>query len=234
MNEQEAVPGVRLMSALVVRAPFDASILPAYEAKGGVVDIDWAPTTVLMDNIEKGARGDAIIVTVPAMDELVLRGIVDAASRVELVDSRIGVAVRAGAEHHDISTVEALVQTLLNARSVAYSLGGASGIYFQKLISQLGIADQINAKASTIPQGFTARQITEGNADVAIQQISELLVVEGVEVIGPLPEAVQSTTSFSAAAFVGCENADAVAELFDHLRSDASAIAYREKGLELR
>jgi molybdate transport system substrate-binding protein len=225
---------LHVMSALVVRSPFDESILAEYEKTGNKADVEWAPTTVLMDNIKNGARADAIIATVSAVDSLIEQGIVDPSSRIELVDSKLGLAVKKGEAHPDISTVEALKETLLNARSVAYSVGGASGIYFQDLLKKMGIADEVNAKASPIPQGFTAEQIVAGNADVAIQQVSELLVVKGIEVIGTLPESVQSTTSFSAVTFKGSSRTEQARGFLNHLLSDGSVQAYKHKGLEMR
>lgn len=225
---------VKVISALVVRSPFDADILPAWEKQGHAVEVKWNPTTVIMDNIHNGYRTDVAIVTVAAMDELIEAGIVDASTRVELVESRIGLAVKAGEPHPDISDKDALVKTLLNARSIAYSLGGASGIYFKTLIEKLGIADEVNSKASTIPEGFTAEKLISGEASLAVQQISELLVVPGIEVVGPLPEAVQKATSFSAAVFKDAQDPQQSQAFLSHLQSLDSASAYKAQGLDPR
>lgn len=225
---------VQVISALVVRSPFDADILPRWEAQGNGVEVKWNPTTVIMDNIRSGYRTDVAIVTVAAMDELVEAGIVDASTRIELVESRIGLAVKAGEPHPDISDTNALVNTLLTARSIAYSLGGASGIYFETLIEKLGIADEVNRKASTIPEGFTAEKLISGEASLAVQQISELLVVPGIEVVGPLPEAVQKATSFSAAVFKNSPTPELSQAFLTHLQSAPSAKAYQDQGLDPR
>lgn len=225
---------VQVISALVVRSPFDAGILPAWEEQGNGVEVKWNPTTVIMDNIRSGYRTDVAIVTVAAMDELIEAGIVDGSTRIELVESRIGLAVKAGEPHPNIADTDALVETLRNARSVAYSLGGASGIYFKTLIEKLGIAEEVNSKASTIPEGFTAEKLTTGEASLAVQQISELLVVPGIEVIGPLPEAVQKATSFSAAVFKDAKNPQLSQAFLSHLQSAASASAYQAQGLDPR
>lgn len=223
---------VEAVCALVVRSPFDAQILPAWEKQGHSVDIKWNPTTVIMDNLRAGERSDVAVVTVSAMDELIAAGIVEAETRVELVESRIGLAVKAGEAHPDIRDKEAFIATLLNARSVAYSLGGASGIYFKTLIEKLGIADEINAKATTIPEGFTAEKLVTGEASLAIQQISELMVVPGIEIIGALPDAVQKATSFSAARFKEAKNPQLAQQFLQHLQSPEAAKAYKEQGLE--
>src|SRR6185437_11142847 len=107
-------------------------------------------------------------------------------------------AVKAGAAHPDIATEAALGAALLGARSVAYSRLGASGIYFAQLIEQLGIASEVNARATIIPAGFTAEKLLTGEADLAVQQISELMQVGGIEVVGPIPHDLQTPAVFSA------------------------------------
>jgi len=229
MNNSTAI---QIISALVVRSPFDAEILPAWQQQGHAVEVKWTPTTVIMDNIRDGYRSDIAIVTVGAMDELIAAGIVDGSSRIELVESRIGLAVKAGEPHPDIATTEALVATLLAARSVAYSIGGASGIYFNAMIEKLGIAEAVNARASTIPEGFTAEKLISGEASLAVQQVSELLVVPGIEVIGRLPEAVQKTTAFSAALFKTASQPELCRDFLRHLQSAEASRAYQAKGLD--
>ena len=223
---------VQVICTIVVRAPFDADIVSAWEKHGNGVDIKWNTTTVIMDNIRSGLRTDVAIVTAAAMDELVKAGIVDGSTRVELVESRIGLAVKAGETHPNIADTDALMETLRNARSVAYSLGGASGIYFKTLIEKLGIAEDVNSRATTIPEGFTAEKLITGEASLAVQQISELLVVPGIEVIGTLPEAVQKATVFSAAVFKDAQDPDLGKAFIKHLQSAESASAYQAKGLD--
>lgn len=226
---------IRLFSSLAIRAPFiglennwqqqhpDQPLL-----------IDWNPTSVIEKKMAAGEKADAVILTVPVMDRAIAEGVIVPESRVELVDSKIGLAMLPDAQAPDISSVEALKSALLNARSVAYSLGGASGIYFQTLLKKLGIEDEINARATTIPEGFTAEQLVKGNADIAVQQISELLMVEGIKVIGPLPEAVQKVTSFSGGIFSDAANPQGAAALLDSLLSAEARKAYEAFGLECR
>ena len=117
-------------------------------------------------------------------------------------------------------------------RSICYSVGGASGIYFQQLITKLGIADVINAKASPIPSGFTAEKLLTGDADLAVQQVSELKVVPAAEIIGKFPEELQLVTSFSAAIMRSTTNPEAAARLIASLTGPQAAIAYRESGVD--
>jgi molybdate transport system substrate-binding protein len=224
---------LKLMSGLAIRAPFDAVLVPDFQAAGHTVSIDWQPTTVIMKNIADGQRADAVFVINTAMDELIRQGVVDAATRTEVVVSRLGLAVRAGAPHPDISTPEAFRQALLNARSVAFSNAGASGIYFRGLVDRLGIADAVTAKATIIPAGFTAEKLVTGEADLAVQQISELLVVAAIEVVGPFPDAYQSTSAFSAAVFKDSRNNTLALDFLREVRSQRAAEAYQRFGLEL-
>jgi molybdate transport system substrate-binding protein len=231
MNEAKNAP-VRLMSALVVRGAFDAAIVPAFETTGGAIEVDWSPTSVIMTKIAEGARADAVFVLSDAMDRLVADGLVEPASRIEVCRSRYGIAVAAGAAHPSIETVDSLVQALTSARSVAFSRTGASGIYFDKLLQKLGIADAIRAKATIIPSGFTAEKLVSGEADIAVQQMSELMVVPGVEVVGPFPDPVQEVTAFCAAIMRGAVELEETSRFLSMLVSAEAARAYRKNGLE--
>lgn len=223
---------VNVICSIVVRSPFDAEILPAWNNAGHQQRIEWLSTAVIMDNIRSGYRADVAIVTVEAMEELIECGIVDADSRIELVESKIGLAVKAGEPHPAIATTNDLINTLCHTRSVAYSLAGASGLYFQSLIKTLGIEEQVKSKASTVAAGFTAEKLVCGEASLAIQQFSELMMVPGIEIIGPLPEAVQQVTAFSAAVFKQAADAHAAQAFLCHLQSAASAKAFESKGLD--
>jgi len=222
----------QLKCALVVRGAFDAHVIPAFEAAGGRAAIHWAPTTVIMKALEAGEIADAVLVLSDAMDRLIAENRVEPETRVDAVRSRYGLAVKAGAPHPDISTVEALKQTLTAARSVAYSRTGASGIYFAGLLPRLGLAEAVNAKATIIPQGFTAEKLVSGEADIAVQQISELMVVPGIEVVGPFPDPVQEVTTFAAAILRGATDRAGAARFLAGLTTPEAAAAYRASGLE--
>ena len=228
----EIQENTRLMCALVVRGAFDAHVVPAFAAAGGAVAIDWAPTAVIMEKIAAGETADAVLVLSGAMDRLIAEGRVEAGSRVEIARSRYGIAVRKGASHPDIGTVEALKRTLTQARSVAYSRAGASGIYFAGLLPRLGIEAAVNARATIIPQGFTAEKLVSGEADIAVQQISELMVVDGIAVVGPFPDPVQEVTTFCAAVMRGAADPEGAARFIAGLTTAEAAAAYRESGLE--
>lgn len=221
-------------SGLVVRSPFDASLVGLYQAEHGPVDITWTPTTVLMKHIENGLRCDLVIVTDQAMDTLIDQGIVDIRSRRPLIVSGIGFAVKQGAPKPDISSPEKLKAALLAARSICYSIGGASGIHFKTVLAGLGIEKEVTAKACPIPEGFTAEKLITGEADLAVQQISELLVVSGIDIVGPLPGDLQKSTSFAIAQFSQSDKKQAGAVFIDIVTSPDAKAEYQRFGLECR
>jgi molybdate transport system substrate-binding protein len=228
----KAREAISVMSALAVEVAFTRSIIPTFEAASNVdVRILWDPTTVLMRRIENGERADVIVAISGSMKALADSKIVRGQSVVEIAQVGLGLAVKSGAPHPAIATSREFINTLTNARAVAYSKGGASGIYFSELIARLGIADQINTRAVTIPAGFTAEKVASGEADLAVQQISELMSVEGVEVIGPFPAEYQKTTNFSAAVFSDAANPEGAAKFIQALRTEHSQEAYRAGGL---
>jgi len=178
---------VRVLSTLALKGAI-TSLAQAFEAESGVaIAADFAPTLNLLDRLKKGEAADVLILTEEGLGGLVAAGEVVVGTAVDLARSWVGVAVKAGKPHPDIRSEDALRTALLAARSVAYSRLGASGIYFAKLIAQLGIAEAINARATIVPVGFTAERLITGEADLAIQQISELKQVKGVEIVGPVP-----------------------------------------------
>src|SRR3954471_15052021 len=130
---------VRALCGLAIMGAVEQTILPAYRASGHEADITWDPTTKLMERINAGERGDVVVLISWAINELIDREIITAKSRAPIARARLGLGVRAGQPKPDISTVAAFRQALLDAPSIVYSRGGASGIYFEQLIDQLGI-----------------------------------------------------------------------------------------------
>jgi molybdate transport system substrate-binding protein len=173
-----------------------------------------------------------VILTREGLDGLKAEGTVVAESCVDLARSFVGLAVKAGADHPDIATEPAFRAALLAARSVAYSGLGASGIFFAQLIERMGIATAINARASIIRQGFTAERLQTGEADLAVQQISELKLVAGIEVVGPIPLHLQNPAVFSGGCIAASKNADQAERLLKFLASPDVAPALRESGLK--
>lgn len=219
----------RLMSTLAI-AGLLREAAPALDAAlGARVEVDLAPTRALEARIRAGERADAAVLTAEAIAALSAEGVLDGLTARPLAHSRVGLAVKAGAPHPDISSVEALRRLLLGVPSLCYSRAGASGIFFAGLIERLGIAEEVGAKAVVIPQGFTAEKLVTGEAAIAFQQVSELMEVPGIEVVGPLPEGAQTVAVFSGAAFAGSE---AGAALVGALARLCTPEALGAKGLE--
>jgi molybdate transport system substrate-binding protein len=195
------------------------------------IDADFAPTVGLLERLRNAEAADVVILTREGLDELIVEGRVAAASCVDLARSYVGIAVKAGRVHPDISTEAALRTALTQARAVAYSRIGASGIYFATLIEQLGIASDINARA-VITAGFTAERLLTDEADLAVQQISELKQVPGVKIVGPIPYELQTPAVFSAGRMAVSRQPAAADALLMFLSSPEAAPALRESGLE--
>jgi molybdate transport system substrate-binding protein len=184
------------------------------------------------DRLAHGERADVVIMAAGGIDELAKAGRLVAGSRADLARSSIGLAVRAGGAKPDISTVEALTRALLAAKSVAYS-SSVSGVYVStELFQRLGIATEMANKSRRIESEPVGVAVARGDAELGFQQISELRPVPGLEVVGPLPPAVQRVTIFAAAAGAGAPNPAGGRALITFLASPAAAAAIARSGLE--
>jgi molybdate transport system substrate-binding protein len=219
----------RLMSTLAIAGLLRAARPSIEAALGAPIEVELAPTRALEARIRAGEHADAAVLTAEAIAALGAEGVLDAATTQPLAHSRVGLAVKAGAPHPDISSVDALRRLLLAVPTLCYSRAGASGIFFAELIERLGIAAEVNAKAVVIPQGFTAERLVSGEAAIAFQQVSELMEVEGIEVVGPLPDGANTLAVFSGAAFAGSAEGRA---LLDAVAAACTPDALRARGLE--
>ncbi len=208
-------------------------LIPAIErASGQSIQVDYGSTNLLMEKIAGGATGDLAVLSLEAVDDLIEKGVLRPGSRVDLAKSSIGVAVRAGTVAPAIGTVDALRAALVAANSVVYSKTGISGMYMPELMSKLGIVDQIAAKAVYPSRGSVGEALARGEAEIALQQISELLPVPGISVVGPLPAVVQLVTVFSAGVFASAAAPQAARGLIEQLMTNAARSLYTAKGLE--
>jgi molybdate transport system substrate-binding protein len=202
------------------------TIVTAYGASMGN-----APDSI-PSRLQRGEPVDVVILASGALDELIKQGKVVAGSRVDLVRSSIGMAVRAGAPKPDISTVDGLKRTLLEAKSIAYS-DSASGVYLShEMFQHLGIADQIREKCKRIASEPVGAVVARGDAEIGFQQISELLPVPGIDYVGPLPSEVQKVTVFSAGISAGAKQPQAARALIKFLASPAVVPTIKKTGLE--
>lgn len=223
---------LKVFSTLAVQAALP-SLVKQYEAASSIsVDVHFEPTNGLLARIAAGEAADIAILTRSAVDDLTAKGVLAADSVADIAISLVGIAVKASAARPDISSVESLEASLLQAKSIAYSRIGASGVFFAELVQRLGIADEVNAKATVIPSGLTAELAARGEVELAVQQVSELMLVPGIDVVGPLPPGAESVTMFSAAVLVRSGQADAARALIACLRSPEAAQALTVAGLQ--
>jgi molybdate transport system substrate-binding protein len=223
---------MRVLSTLAVQGALPALIARFEVETGAKVEASFAPTNGLLVRIEGGEMADVAILTREGADTLARRGVLDGGSVVDIVRSLVGIAVKAGEPKPDIATPEALKRTLLLARSIAYSRIGASGVLFADLIQRLGIADAVNAKSIILPSGLTGEVAARGEAELAVQQLSELMLVPGLDMVGPLPASLQTPGLFSAAIFTASRNAGTARAFLQSLTSEKAAAAFKEAGLE--
>ena len=227
-----------VFSTIGVRSAAEQLFAQFDKASGHKLAVTWGTAPMLVKRIEGGDTTDVVVLSRAGIDALQKQGKIAAGSVVTLASSGVGIAVKAGAPKPDISTPDALKKTLLAAKSIAYSepsAGGASGVYFAKLLERMGIAEQMKPKTKYPPPGgFSANLLMTGEAELAVQQKPELLHVAGAEVIGLLPGDLNVITEFAAAIMTGCKNADVAAALIKALHSLQATAVFRVKGLDPR
>jgi molybdate transport system substrate-binding protein len=209
-----------------------AELRPRFEqAVGCPISVRLGPTAALAKEIEAGAAFDVAVLTVPAIEAFTRSGAVAAGSRADLARSCVGLTVTPGLPKPDIATVEAFKRALLAARRVCYTLNGASGKHFAGLLPKLGIADAVNAKALVI-DGFVAEYVVRGDADLGVQQVSEIRAVPGSVLVGPIPEEVNVHTVFAAAIGAKARDAAAARALVGELAGTPTRDVALAKGLD--
>jgi molybdate transport system substrate-binding protein len=218
--------------------PAYLELVPEYErTTHDVLVTEYGPSMGATHNaipmrLNRGEEIDVIIMAAPRLEGLVKEGKVRAEGRVDLARSNIAMAVKAGAPKPDISTLDALKKTLLAAKSIACS-DSDSGIYLTtELFQMLGIADRIKGRVMKIEATPVGEAVASGNAEIGFQQISELLPVKGIDIVGPLPPGAQRVTFFAAGIPVTAKNPEGAKRLIQWLASPAAHAAIHKSGLE--
>lgn len=227
---------MKVFSAIAVQGVVEALVHAFEQAHRCPLDFTWATAPLLLKRLQSGERADALILNRAVTDTLLASGGIVGGSDVVIARSATAIAVKAGAPRPDISTPEALKRTLLEAKAIAYTdpaAGGASGIYFAKLLERLGIADEINAKTKfPPPSGYAGMFLPTGEADLAIQQVPELLHVPGIEIVGPLPGDLHMVTVFVAGIPADSTQPVLAKAWIESLRTPEAKALVRAKGLE--
>ena len=212
------------------------ALVPDFEKQTGskvVVDNDTAGG--LQKRIEGGETFDVAVITPAIVDDLAGKGKIASGSRANLASVGIGVVVKDGAPKPDVSTVEAFKNALLAAKTVAYidpASGGSSGIYVDKLLERLGIADQVRPKAKLKKGCYVADLIVSGEAELGVHQISEIVPVKGVVLVGPLPKEIQNTTTYAAGLSASPQNKEAAQALIRIFSGPEAAAVLKSKGMD--
>jgi molybdate transport system substrate-binding protein len=212
-------------------------LIPGFEqASGDRVIPTWATAALLNERVKKGEPADVLISTRSGIEALLKSGTIVAGSETDLARVGVAVAVRRGAAKPDISTADAFKRTLLAARAIGYSdpaAGGVSGVHFAAVAERLGIAGEVKAKSKFPPaSGLSATLLVSGEADLAVQQVSELMAVPGAEIVGPLPKELQLVTTFTAGVPAKAAQAEAARAFVRYLQSAAAGKVLQGKGLE--
>jgi molybdate transport system substrate-binding protein len=212
------------------------ALAPDFErASGHKLSVRIEAGSAIPAKIKAGEDADLVIAGDGTIDALVKAGKIPDANRRNVLLSGVGVAVRAGAPKPDISTPEKLKTALLAAKSVAYSTGatrGPSGRHFASVIARLGIAEQLKPKTVLVEVGPVGAVVAKGEAEIGAQQVSELLAVSGVDVVGPLPGDLQQALIYTSGIPSNARNAEAARTFVEFLTSEAAASEIRKKGLE--
>ena len=216
--------------------PVVVELVPAFEkATGHKVTVDNDTAGALMKRVAGGEAFDVLATAPGGLTELTKTGKVVNEPPVVLAKVGIGVAVKQGAPKPDISTTEALKQELLKARKVAMidpAAGGSSGIYLAKLFDQWGIGDTIKAKAVLVPGGLVATRVVNGEADIALHQISEILAVKEAVLVGPIPADIQNYTVYAGGISAASKETEAARAFVKMLAGPEAAAVLKAKGME--
>jgi molybdate transport system substrate-binding protein len=222
-----------VMSTGAVKAPFTDATDKWSKDTGHRVTATFDPAGPLRDKIASGVRGDIVIIPVENFAALEKDGIIVPGTRRDLGAVSMGAAVKEGATVPDISTVEALKSTLRQAKTVTYMNPerGSSGKYFDTVVlPKLGMRDEVRAKAKFGEGGSTADKVANGEAEIAFQNVSELMTVKGVKVVGLLPAELQSPIVYSGAVMKDAKNPKEARELLDYLSSPTGRKAFLDRG----
>ena len=230
-----AAAEIKVYSTIGVKGALE-DLAPKFEkATGNKLNITWGLISGFVKKAQEGDVPDVLIVSRPGIDSLTKDGKI-AAGGVTLGKSIFAFGVKQGAPKPDISTVDAMKKTLLSARAVGYTnpaAGGASGVYFSKMIEKLGIASELKAKSKfPPPAGFVGTFLTNGEVDIAFQSKPELATTPGVDVIGPPPGDLGHTNVFAAGVGAASKNGEAGKALLKFLTSPEAQAVFKAKGFD--
>jgi len=221
----------------IATQPVVETLIPRFEAEHGCrFSAVWNTAPAMVMRLQAGELGDVLLLNRASIETMTAAGRLIEGSQAPIASSATAIAVKAGARRPDISSVEALKRSLREAKAISYSdpdAGGASGIYFAKLLKDWGMEREINAKTKfPPPAGLTAQFLVTGEADFALQQKPELLAVPGVEIVGFLPGKLHMVTHFVAGIEKQSRHVALAKAFIDTLRTPEARAAFAERGLD--
>lgn len=227
---------IKMLSANGMREVME-DLGPRFErATGHRLAIAFATLGVIVQRVEGGETADVVAIPRQGIDRLVKDGKARGATATVLARAGIGVVVRKGRPKPDISTPEALKRTLLAAKSITYldpAAGGTSGVHFAKVLDRLGISAEMKPKTVLHPNARAAGAlVANGEAEIGVNLIQELMPLPGIDLVGPLPGDLQNTLVFTAIIMTGAKDAAAAKALIDFLRTPEAAVVIKAKGME--
>jgi molybdate transport system substrate-binding protein len=213
--------------------PVISELAPAFEAASGhKLSVRWEVMPTMKRQIDAGAVFDVAILTPELMDDAVKQGRLDGASRAVIAKTGAGLAVRKGARKPDISTVEAFQRTLLGAQSIGYTADGAAGNAFLAMLDRLGVATELKTRLKPLAGGAAVTPVARGEVEMTVTTIPGILEEPGAELVGPLPDALQSWVVYTAAVHAGAKEPAAGRALIAFLQTPAAKAVIRAKGVE--
>jgi molybdate transport system substrate-binding protein len=223
---------LRVLASNALKSTLEEAGPPFEKATGNKLTVTFGAAAELKVDIEKGVPLDIAILTTAAIDDLIKEGKLAAAGRADIARSAVGVAVRKGASKPDIGTAEGFKRAMLEAKSIGYVEAGATAPYIKSLFERLGIADQVKAKLKPLPSSDpAANAVANGEAELGITQISEILPYAGAELLGPLPSELQLYTVYPAAIATNAKEREAASALIKFLASPPAIAVLKAKGL---
>ncbi len=227
---------IKVFSTVGLKSVLD-ELIPKFEKSSGhKLDVTWSTAALLTKRVQSGEQADALILIKSNVDTLLKEGKVAPDTETVFGQSVFAIGVKTGAPKPDISTADALKQSLLGAKGISYSdpaTGGASGVYIAKQIERMGISDQMKGKTKHPPSGgLSGTLLISGDADIAINSKPELLSVPGVDVVGPLPGDMAFTVVYAAGVQSNAGQADAAKAFINYLKSPEAQAVFKAKGYD--
>jgi molybdate transport system substrate-binding protein len=226
---------VKVLTSVALTSALD-ELAPQFEqATGNKLSIGYSLNAAIRKRILEGETADVIILSRPVMDELQKLDKLAPGDIANVAGTAVAVVVRAGAPKPDISSADALKNSVLAAKSIVYAdpaKGGLTGVHFARVLDRLGIAEEVKPKTILVPGAQAAEVVAKGEAELGVAQASEIVPVAGAQLVGPLPAELGNVTVFSAAIGTGSKAPEAAKALIQFLTGPAAAPLFKSKGFE--